>query len=104
MKQIRQRMADILRELHEIQLWAMEHSIHSFKVSARVYPLEDEGDGEEGLIRDYGDTEERFVDVVIFKTGNDSDEDYLSTKFTQDDTSIEIYRKINEIEAFIGYV
>ena len=93
-------MADILRELHGIQDWALENSIYTFEVTTRVYPLDDEGDGPEGLIRDYGDTEERFLDVTIFKTGDDSDGDYLRISFGQDESEIDY--KIRLIKLFIG--
>ena len=104
MQQTRQNMTDILLEMQVIQLWAMEHGIHSFQLSVRTYPFEDEGDGPEGLIKEYGDTEERFVDVVIFKTGDDTDEDYLSIDIPQWHSSEWVSEQIQTIKDFIGYV
>ena len=91
----------LLKELQDIQMWALEHRIFSFQVEVSVYPYDDEGEGAEGLIREYGDTHERIVRVVIFKTGDDSDNDYFSVAFHEGDS---IFRNINNIKAFIGYV
>ena len=104
MEQTRDNMVQILAQLQEIQVFAIKKSIHTFEVNTRVYPLEDEGDGDEGLIREYGDTEERFIDVTIFKNGDDSDEDYLRVTFYQDDKAIDVLRKVNQIKHFIDYV
>lgn len=104
MEQTRDNMLQILAQLQQIQVFAIKKSIHTFEVKTRVYELEDEGDGDEGLIREYGDTEERFIDVTIFKTGDDSDEDYLRVTFYQDDKAIDVLRKVNQIKHFIDYV
>lgn len=104
MVQDRKRMADTLRTLQAIQLWALEHSIYSFQISADVWPLEDEGEGAEGLIREYGDTEERFIYVTIFRKGDDTDEDYLRVAFGPADSDQTFFRNFNNIKAFIGYV
>lgn len=104
MEQTRDNMVQILAQLQQIQVLAIKKSIHTFEVNTRVYQLEDEGDGDEGLIREYGDTEERFIDVTVFKTGDDSDEDYLSVTFYQDDKAIDVLRKVNQIKNFIDYV
>lgn len=97
-------MADTLRTLQAIQLWALEHSIYSFQISADVWPLEDEGEGAEGLIRDYGDTEERFLYVTIFLKGDDTEGDYLRVTFGPCDSDETFFRNLNNIKAFIGYV
>lgn len=104
MIQDRKRMADTLRTLQAIQMWALEHSIYSFQISADVWPLVDEGEGAEGLIRDYGDTEERFLYVTIFLKGNDTEGDYLRVAFGPDDSDQTFFRNFNNIKAFIGNV
>lgn len=104
MKQTRQDMADILCELFKIQAWALEHSIYTFNLQFRCYPLDDEGEGPEGLIREYGDTEERFLDVTIFKTGDDTDSDYKRFTIRQSDGVGIVLGTIQDIKDFIGYV
>ena len=104
MIQERKRAADALRTLQAIQLWALDNSIHSFTIDATVYPLEDEGEGPEGLIREYGDTEERFIYVSIFRKGDDTDEDYLRVTFRPCDSDQTFFRKLNNIKAFIGCI
>lgn len=101
MVQTRKDMIEILKQLQAIQWQALAKGIHTFEVAARVSKLDDEGEGDEGLLREYGDTEERFVDVTIFKTGDDTDEDYLSVTISQGMTAIEVLRRINEIKWFI---
>ena len=65
MEQNRQKMAEILRELQDIQSWALDNSIHTFDIGARVYPLdEEEGNTEEDLLAEYGDTEDREITVI----------------------------------------
>ena len=104
MNKTRQRKSEILRTLQAIQVWALDHSIYSFKIDATVYPLEDEGEGPEGLIRDYGDTEERFLYVSIFLKGDDSEEDYLRITIGPSESDEFVFRALNNIKAFIGYV
>lgn len=98
----REFMAETLRELQPIQVWALDHSIHSFEITAVAWPLEDEGEGEEGLIQEYGDTEERFIYVTIFKTGDDTDEDYFRVTFGPNDSDADYFRSIARIKYFIG--
>ena len=97
-------MADALRTLQAIQLWALEKSIYSFQINAAVYPLEDEGEGPEGLIREYGDTEERFIYVTIFRKGDDTEGDYLRVTFGPCDSAQTFFRNFNNIKAFIGCI
>lgn len=104
MKQTRENMESILRELQGLQIWALNNGIHSFNVDAYVYPLEDEGAGKEGLIKEYGDTEERVLHVCVFRKGDDSPDDQLSVHVYQDHDIADIFRTINNIKAFIGYV
>lgn len=104
MEQTRLGMESILHELQTIQTWAFKNSIHTFEIGARTYPLEDEGEGREGLIREYGDTEERALSVCIFLKGDDSPDDQLSEHIYQDYDITTIFRTINNIKAFIGYV
>lgn len=98
----REFMTETLRRLQNIHAWALDHSIHSFEITAVVRPLEDEGEGKEGLIREYGDTEERFLYVAIFKTGDDTDEDYFRVTFGPDDSDADYFRFIARIKYFIG--
>lgn len=93
-----------LQELQSLQIWALEHKVYSFQIESEVSPYEDEGEGAEGLIRDYGDTHERIIRVVIFKEGTLDDGDYLSEHFHQDDTDPDVFRATNRIKAFIGCI
>ena len=95
-------MVAILCELFRIQVWALNHSIHTFILQFRCYPFDDEGDGPEGLIEKYGDTEERFLDVTIFKT--DLDDDYKRVTIKQSDGAGSVLGAIQDIKDFIGYV
>ena len=104
MAQNREQMADILRELHYAQIDAMNLSVHSFEINSRVSPYDDEGEGPEGLIREYGDTEERYIIVTIFLRGDDSDDDYGSWRFYDSISSREANNKIIEIQDFISRV
>lgn len=104
MNQTRQDMESILHELQTIQTWAFKNSIHTFEIGARTYPLEDEGEGREGLIREYGDTEERVLSVCIFLKGDDSEGDHLSVSVYQGHNTVQIFRALNNIKSFIGYV
>lgn len=97
-------MADILCELSKIQVWALNHSLHTFNLETRCYLFDDEGEGPEGLIKEYGDTEERFIDVSIYKTGDDTHEDYKRVTIRQDDGLGAILGTIQDIKEFIGYV
>lgn len=102
MKQLRQKATDALRELQDIQQWALAHNIHSFAISAACYKLDDEGKTEEELIREYGDTIERFLYVSIFKTGDDTDEDYLHVTITDHHDAVEKRMLIARVKGFIG--
>lgn len=102
MEQTRKDMIQVLRSLQDIQCKAMEKGIHNFAVSMRVDKLEDEGEGDEGLIREYGDTEDRSIHVYIFRKGDDSDDDYMSETIIQDHSSVDILRIVNQIKSFVG--
>lgn len=101
MEQTREDMIQVLRSLQNIQWLAMAKGIHSFDITVRVSKLEDEGEGDEGLLREYGDTEERAIHIVIFKKGDDSDDDYMSETIVQDHSSVDILRIVNQIKSFV---
>ena len=101
MEQTREDMIQVLRSLQNIQWLAMAKGIHSFDITVRVSKLEDEGEGDEGLLRAYGDTEERYIYVTIFKKGDDSDDDYMSETIVQDHSSVDILRIVNQIKSFV---
>ena len=102
MNQTRQKAADNLRELQGIQQWALAHDIHSFEITAACYKYDDEGKTEEELIREYGDTRERFLYVSIFKTGDDTDEDYLHVTIIDHQDAMETRMLIARVKGFIG--
>ena len=93
-----------LEELQALQIWALEHRIYSFQIDMEVSHYDDEGEGDEGLIRQYGDTHERIIRVTIFKTGTLDDDDYLSERYHQDDCIADVFRTTCRIKSFIGYV
>lgn len=98
----REFIAETLRELQGIQQWALAHNIHSFEITAVCYKLDDEGKTEEELIREYGDTIERFLYVSIFKTGDDTDEDYLRVTIIDHHDVAETHMLIARVKGFIG--
>ena len=100
----REEMADVLRELHYAQIDAMNLGVHSFEINSRVSPYEDEGEGPEGLIREYGDTEERYIIVTIFLRGDDTEEDFRVWRFYDSLSSRETTNMIIEIRNFISHV
>lgn len=103
MEQSREKMNEILRELQEIQIVAFQNGIRSFDISTVTYDLEDEGEGEEGLIREYGDTQERFIYVTIFRYQDlEAEDGYLRLDFNQNIDAATIFRRLNNIKAFIG--
>lgn len=101
MEQTREDMIQVLRSLQNIQWLAMAKGIHSFDITVRVSKLEDEGEGDEGLLREYGDTEERSIHIVIFKKGDDSDDDYMSETIVQGHSAVDILRIVNRIKSFV---
>lgn len=103
MEQSREKMNDLLRELQEIQVVALRKGMRSFDISAVTYDLEDEGEGEEGLIREYGDIQERFIYVTIFRYQDlEAEDGYLRLDFNQNIDTATIFRRLNNIKAFVG--
>lgn len=103
MEQSREKMFEILRELQEVQIAAFKKGVRDFEISTPTYELEDEGEGKEGLIREYGDTEERFVSVTIFRYQDiDAEDGYLRVNFSQHMDAVDVFRMVNRIKAFIG--
>lgn len=87
----KQDMLQILCDLQDIQGIAFEKGIYKFEISSRVYPPEEDGE-----------TEERFLDVTIFRTGDDSEEDYYRVSICHYDSYHEITGKISLIKHFIN--
>lgn len=105
MEQSRERMFEILRELQEIQIAAFKKGVRDFEISTPTYELEDEGEGKEGLVREYGDTEERSINVTIFLYQDlDAEDGYLRMSFYQGMDDAAVFRTMNNIKAFVGYV
>ena len=100
----RTEMADVLHELQYVQTEAFNLGIHSFEINSRVSPYEDEGEGPEGLIREYGDTEERYIVITVFLRGDDTDEDYESWRIWDSLTFSQAITRVNEIRQFINHV
>ena len=100
MTKLQQKAADDLRELQGIQQWALAHGIHFFEITAAYYPLE--GSDKEELAKEYGDIVERFLYVSIFKTGNDTDDDYLRVAIIDHQDEMQKRMLIARVKCFIG--
>lgn len=97
----REEMGALLTKLQSLQAKAMRLGLHNCAIYALVFQFEDEGDGEEGLLREYGDTQEIVLEIVLFKRGDNSDDDYKSVYFYQSDSHEKDEYSLKEVEDFI---
>lgn len=97
-------MNDVLTRLQGIQQKAVRKGIRAFHLETRVYKFEDEGEGEAGLIREYGETQEMYISGYLFLTGSDAAGDYFRFDIQQSQTAQKMDYIVNQVESIVcGY-